>query len=152
MDIKSILITGLIGGAGAWVFSTVIGSIQKRAVNNLPHANKQHANEVEQIRIIDYECTYSDIFPETINALNTIKRSKVKKANKQSMLILVKTDINWKTFGDKIEITFKEKNKNHISLTISSKPRVWGTTVDYGKNFDNVEKIMAYLDARYKQI
>jgi len=152
MDIKSVLVTGLIGGAGVWIFSTVIGSIQKRAINNLPHANKQQANEVEQSRIVDYECTYDDIYSETINALRAIKRSKVKKANKKSMLILARTGVNWKTFGDKIRITFQEKDKNHISLAINSKPRVWMTAVDYGKNFDNVEKIIAYLGSRFKQI
>jgi len=152
MDLKTIIVTGLIGGAGGWIFSTVIGSIKKGAINNLPHANKQQANEVEQNRTIDYECTYEDIFPEAINALSTIKKSKVKIADKSSMLILANTGINWKTFGDKIKITFQEKDKNHISLTINSKPRMPGTIVDYGKNFDNVEIIMAYLAARYRQI
>ncbi len=49
-------------------------------------------------------------------------------------------------------VTFQEKGANHISMEITSKPKIWGTTLDYGKNFDNVETILAYLNLLYKQI
>ena len=134
MDIKSILITGLTAGVGAWIFSTVLGTVQRRAIANLPHPNKQYANEVEQNRSVNYECKFDDIFPETINAIRTIKRSKIKKADKKTMSIIAKTGINWKTFGDKIKVTFQENGVNHISVELTSKPKMWGTSIDYGKN------------------
>ena len=152
MELKSILVSGAFGGAAGWIMFIVLRSLQRRAIDKLPHANKQFASEVEQDRKADFECNFEDIFQETINAIRTIDKSKVLNADKEAMLILAKTGLNWKTLGDKIKVSFEEKGTNHVSVQITSKPRLWTTTIDYGKNFDNVEKILAHLSLRYERI
>lgn len=152
VDVSSILTIGVISGAAAWILSMVLGVLQKRAIDRLPHPNKRLAAEVEQVRVVEFEGNPDDIFRTTIDAIRTINRSTISNADRKAMLVEAKTGLNWKTFGDKIRVALQEKGPDHVSLEITSKPKIWGTRFDYGKNFDNVEQILAYLRLRYRQI
>jgi hypothetical protein len=57
--------------------------------------------------------------------------------------------VTFRTFGDKITIHADPTDGHGAQLTIESKPRFSGTTVDYGKSYENVERIVAYLASRH---
>ena len=57
--------------------------------------------------------------------------------------------MTFRSFGEMILISVVAARENGAELTIQSKPRFSDTTADYGKNYENVERIVAYLADRY---
>jgi hypothetical protein len=81
------------------------------------------------------------------DALNKIKENltllnaKVKTFDEKHGLIIAKTGISWKSFGEILFVTVKKDNGNIVRVKIESKPALATTMVDYGKNLENVEKL-----------
>ncbi len=55
--------------------------------------------------------------------------------------------MTWKSFGEAISISIQNVSPETVSIRIKSEPAVKTTLVDYGKNYQNVEAIIDYLEA-----
>ena len=51
-------------------------------------------------------------------------------------LVKLKTPYSWKSFGEKIQIRIHELQNGLTEVLVESKPRLWFTVADYGKNLE----------------
>ncbi|MCD6217653.1 hypothetical protein J7L05_07310 [bacterium] len=88
-----------------------------------------------------------------IESLNEINNCYVFKKDVANGLILARTDISWKTLGERIEIKLEKHNSDLVEVIISSAPlRINSFShIDYGKNHENTDIIYSYLNERRKK-
>ena len=145
--IRSGLITGLIQGLlFGGIMSLILGVKHSRAVKRISSGNPKNDMGVHHIRNIELQIPYDEAFDLCIESLAEIKKSKVKAQDSPGGSINAKAGMNWKTWGDVITFEINKKDENVIQIKISSRPSVRTTLVDYGKNLENVNKIIDYLN------
>jgi hypothetical protein len=88
--------------------------------------------------------TFNQTYDLCINSLSVIRSCKITRKDKSKGIIIAKTAINLKTWSDTITFNIIAKN-NATNIEIESKPPMPTAMIDWGKNLDNVEKIVAYL-------
>ncbi|MBC8413218.1 MAG: hypothetical protein ISR96_08210 [Nitrospira sp.] len=59
--------------------------------------------------------------------------------------IIIKTGINWKTWGDTICFKLSSAGPNRTTVIVTSRPTIKTTIVDFGKNLENIIKITGFL-------
>ena len=143
MDLNTLIFCGAIG----LIIGGIFQLMDKLGRSNLTHENKDSdlAHEVEQAREIFLIGSVEEVRREAYEGIRKINGVKINYGI-DSRVIKAKTSINWKTFGDKINVAIESYKLDIVKVTIESKPKVWGTTMDYGKNFDNVEIISKHLN------
>ena len=56
--------------------------------------------------------------------------------------ILIKTKMTWKSFGEEIKIISKSDENSDFEYQVSSCPKLKTTLLDYGKNLENITRII----------
>jgi len=72
-----------------------------------------------------------------------IKKSKVKQEGKDGLTVI--TGITSGSWGEKIVFNFRSNNNIVSEINVISKPRIATNFIDFGKNKDNIEKIVSYF-------
>ena len=103
---------------------------------------------VYHFRNIELKLPYDKVFNLCIESLKMFKRYKIKKEDYSYGKIIAITGITWKSWGEVISFAIHKIDNNKIQVIISSKPILCTTLVDYGKNLENVEKIVAFLQEK----
>lgn len=143
------IIAGTIGGIAAGIlFGLVISlfsyitdkKLKKEGLVN----NGADVYQVREYIISKPSLETLDVFKE---ALSIFKKYKTVKEEKNS--ITIKTGFSWKSFGEIIVLSYKPINDTETQINISSRPSIKLTLVDYGINFQNVEKIEKYFKIKY---
>ncbi len=81
---------------------------------------------------------------------NILNDFKIKDADNQKLKIFVKSKVNWLSFGENIAIEITNSAINESThITITSKPIVPITLVDWGRNQQNIERIAYYIYSGY---
>ncbi|KAA9341021.1 hypothetical protein [Adhaeribacter soli] len=62
-------------------------------------------------------------------------------------LVKLKTPYSWKSFGEKVQIRINELQNGLTEVLVESKPRLWYTLADYGKNLENTLYLRKLLAA-----
>ena len=73
--------------------------------------------------------------------------AKIKSEDRDQGLIKAEVGMSWKSFGEVVYIKISEQNSGHVSVQVSSSPKVKTTLVDFGKGSANVERITSLLTA-----
>ena len=141
--LSEILIASAASASVALVMGTFFRWLHHRSVSPLDFPNKELAGDVEQIRVVQIDCPPDKALLAARSAIQSIP--KVKNVNTAGRTINAKTGITFRTFGESIVITAVPDAAAQSQLTIQSIPRFPGTTVDYGKNYEIVERIVAHL-------
>lgn len=69
----------------------------------------------------------------------------VVETNLEKNVIRAKTSATWKTWGDDIIINFSTVDNTTTRIDITCRPSLRTTIVDYGKNYENAEKLLKLL-------
>ena len=141
--LSNILISAAAGVAIYLVAGTCFRWVHRRYVTPLDFPNKELAGEIEQTRIIHIACSPDKALLAARTALLAIP--KIKNVVTIGRNIKANTGVTFRTWGEKIAITAAPSDSDGTELTIESKPRFSGTTIDYGKSYENVERIVANL-------
>ncbi len=140
-----VLLNGILSGL---VFGTIVSYILvslHRALSRRVVPDASIADfDMHQERYIELNMPFEQAFSLCLQSLNTINRCRVMSSNHDHGDIKARTGLNWKTWGDDIQIKLT-KGRNNTEINISSRPSARSTLVDFGKNLDNVEKIRRYL-------
>lgn len=82
----------------------------------------------------------------------TLKKSGVIiiQENEGEGLIVARTNISWKSFGEEITTKFTKLGNGKTKIIIFSKPMVSILLVDFGKNIENVEKFCTAMSTETK--
>lgn len=134
---------GFVFGASVTVISTLYDYILRKRVFK-KYGNRSF--EVIQQREIILEGDIKDLMQKSISALETIGVKKILPDYRVNKIDAVH-GITWKTYGEKIEITFNS-NGDKTKIYISSRPRIRITPFDGGRNIENVELLCSSLKKR----
>ena len=137
----------LIAAAASGVFAMVMGLffqwLHRRYVTPVDFPNKELAGEIEQTRALLVNRPPDKALIGARVALQAVP--KIKNVVSTRRNIKAKTRVTFRTFGETIAIKATPVGTDSTELTIESKPRFSGTAVDYGKSYENVERIVAKL-------
>ncbi len=141
---------GLIGGLFAGlIFGTlmfiILGFLHSRSVKKIASGKSEKAMGVHHVRNIEVQVPYDKLFDLCVMSLGLIKKCKIQEENRSQGRIVAKAGINWKTWGDTISFDINWMNDGYTHVKVSSRPTARTTLVDYGKNLENVEIIIAFL-------
>lgn len=140
------LISGLFEGIFFGVFmSLTLGSLHSQSVKRMPYENSEESMGVHHVRNVELRLPYDDVFNICIESLSSIKKFKIQKEDRSQGKIVARTSVSWKTWGDVISFDVCRIDNNRTQVIVSSKPVVRITLVDYGKNLENVERIVEFL-------
>jgi hypothetical protein len=139
------LIAGVVGGflfSGVMTGVIVIIHRMTAAKVSRPGADPTAVN---QMRTIVLPMSFEDAFDICESSVQAVKGLNIKATNKQQGTIIARTSVTWKSFGEDIVYSLSQTDSSETVVRLSSKPLLATTLADYGKNFDNVEKIQSYL-------
>ena len=146
------VICGLVSGpVCGLVLFLILGLLHIRAVKKVASDLSEEAYGIHHVRDIKLQYPYDRAFNLCIKSLDRIKNCTIRMQNRSEGKITAKTGINWKTWGDTISFEIKRIDDTETHVKASSRPSMGTTIVDYGKNLENVEKILSFLknkDAR----
>lgn len=82
---------------------------------------------------------------EIVNKLKSTPNLDNRSLKESTNSIMIKTKMSWKSWGERISISFNEVEDGIQEITISSKPKAIFAFIDYGKNKKNVLQIEELL-------
>lgn len=145
VDIKTIIINGLIGGVAGGGSAWFGAWLHKHYTKSVPEERREFTYDIEQHRIIHVKETFEITFHECTTALKLIKKIKTKKIDKINGVLIASVGMTFRSSGEKIKISIKKKSINSLKIYVESKPKLWGARIDFGKNFENIEIIVAHI-------
>ncbi|RLE64609.1 MAG: hypothetical protein DRJ38_05180 [Thermoprotei archaeon] len=114
-------------------------ALRKMSAVNIPRSKRNR-------RVVELECPYDEAFNLCTLALNAVKGgAKILSRNKSTGLITTKTGATIYSWGEVITFNIRRVSDNRTRIEITSKPANIIQILDYGKNFENIEKIVAFL-------
>lgn len=134
------LVSGILFGAVVIIIMMIVQKLHLRKTGN---AGKkvQLINQAE----FKLEGTKEQVIELCRNSLDSIKNSSVLEINREAGLIRAKAGMTWYTWGDEITFQIESIGDHNYSVSVTSRPMVKTTLIDYGKNLDNIQKIKSYL-------
>jgi len=97
-------------------------------------------------KIIELQCSYNEAFNLCMSALNSIG-ARISEIDKSSGSIIAKTGLNMKSWREVITFNI-QKADNKVKIEVMSKCRLQSQIFDYGKNYENVKKIVDFLKSK----
>ena len=147
MELKPVIVNGLVGGAAAWIMATFVSWLHKRYTKDIPEEKKELTYEVEQYREFHVHADFEKALSTCLSALKLIKKSKLKNVDRINRVVTASVGVSFRSFGEKLNFYIKEVSPELMKLSIESKPWFWGTSVDYGKNYENIEIVCSHIRA-----
>jgi len=94
----------------------------------------------------NYAASKQVVFKQTVAALNALG-FRIKNSNEASGFIEAEKDISVQSWGEKIKITVTSSTAGS-QVNVESKAAYLLQAVDWGKNKENVQRILTDLDSR----
>ena len=136
------LMSGLVFG---FLMFIILGFLHTRAVRKISGVTSRELMSTFQTRNIKLPLPFERAYDLCIESLVMIRKCKVREQDRSSGKIIANSSINWKTWGDTISFDLTGTGSEETEVSVSSRPTSWSTIVDYGKNLENVEKIVSFL-------
>jgi len=102
---------------------------------------------VHQVRNVELLLPYDKAFDLCVESLSLTKKCEIQDENRSQGKIFAKAGTTWKTWGDVISFEIRKTGNDRIQVEVSSRPAMSTTLVDFGKNLENVETIVGFLNA-----
>lgn len=100
---------------------------------------------VHQVQVLTLKQPFDEAFETCLSSIAILKKGKVTQQDRELGVIHAKTGTTWKSFGEKLMLTVSPDGDESCKVSISSKPLVGTTLVDYGKNIENIRSIVEAL-------
>jgi hypothetical protein len=136
------LMSGLIFG---FLMFIILGYLHSRAVRKISGVTSVESMGTFQVRNIKMHLPFEGAFDRCIESLGVIRKCRVREQDRSRGKIIAKSSVNWKTWGDTISFEITGAGSEETDVRVSSRPTSRSTIVDYGKNLENVEKIVSFL-------
>ncbi len=91
---------------------------------------------------------YDQAFDLCLSSVRAVRKGKIRGKDRPLGRIDLKAGMTWKTWGEVISFDLRRMDENRTRVEVSSGPALRTTLVDYGKNLENVERIMGFLTRR----
>lgn len=143
MELKRILLVTALSAGGSFLMSACLSWLHRRYVDPLPFPNKELAGDVHQTRVVLIDCPPDQSIRASRSALLSLPRIKLR--HSAGRRLEARTGVTFRTLGEVIVIRAEAAEDGKSRLAIESRPRWSGPAVDYGKSYENVERIFAHL-------
>lgn len=141
------VISGLIAGTVfGFLMFFILGFLHSRAVKKISDGKFRDESGVNHARSIELNLPYDCVFDLCIRSLDVITNCKVLEEDRINGIIIAKAGINWKTWSDTVSFHINKIDNNHTNVNVSSRPTARTTIVDFGKNLNNVESIVSFIN------
>ena len=118
-------------------------ALRKKGIVNIPRSERNR-------RIIELNCSFNEAFNLCISSLSTIRGGvKAIDKDKDRGIIIARTGLTWSSWGEIIKFKIHRVSDNKVQIEVLSKQATI-QILDYGKNFENIEKITTYLKEQCK--
>ena len=118
-----------------------------QVITQLKSTKIQRSNR--NVQTIQVEAPLETVFDICIKTIEKIP-AKVLKSDKTHGVIVAKTHMSLRSFGEKISVNLNKLTENSTQVQISSKSLVPTTIINSGENQDNVTRIAASLNGIFK--
>ncbi len=144
------LSVGLANGLTVGIFyggimSITVGSWHLYCVRRISPKNYPEELIVNHKRVTELQLPYDKTFDTCIKSLGEIKKCTVKKKDHSLGEISAKIGAGWSCFGEIITFKVIRGDSNHTRVEVTSKPVIWVTLADFGKDLKNVLTIDSFL-------
>lgn len=136
------LIFGLIFGG---LMALILGTTNLLSERKINAQEGQSSTGVHHTRTMTLNLPYEEAFRLCLQSVGHLHEAKIVNEDRHTGKIKAASGMTWKTWGDTITFQLQTVNKETTTVEFSSKPKVPGTLVDYGKNFQNVQTIEEVL-------
>lgn len=156
MGISSSFLYGIPSGLAIGAVSVIyfggfmslsLGFLHIKSVERMALGKSAEAMGVHHVRNVELRLPYDKAFDLCIESLSLIKKCKIRNEDRFQGRIVAKAGMTWKTWRDTISFEVRKTGNGGIQIEVSSRPALRTTMVDYGKNLENVEKIVEFLNA-----
>ena len=106
---------------------------------------------IRQERPVWIDAEYDTIFDVLQNEFRTWKKIQLKRKDIKLGIIEIETGRSWRSFGEKIGIALHKSQDGKLCVTVSSRPKVFTTVIDFSKNFENVQRIILVMKKGSRQ-
>lgn len=143
MNLQGTLIMAAISGGGFLMMGAYLKWLHRRHVDPLRFPNKELAGDIHQTRIVTIDCVPDKAILAARDAVLSLPKSKVVRMAGRNLE--ARTGLSFRTYGEVIAISATTAEAGTSKLSIESRPRYSITEIDYGKSYENVERIFAHL-------
>ena len=137
------LLTGLIAGA---VLFFIIGPLHEMSVKKIAGDGSDGSTGVHHARELEIPGSFDESFDLCTRSLDLISKCRVKEKDHSGGRIIAETGLNWRTWGDTISFEISAAGEKSSRIRVSSRPAASTTIVDFGKNLQNVNRILSFLE------
>ena len=138
------MVTGIFFGG---LISLILGFLHNQSVKRISSGKYKQTLSVHHTRHVKLRLPYDRVFDLCLESLTSIEKCKIQKEDRHEGRIIAKAVMTWKTWGDVILFKIQRISNDEIQVEVSSRPALRTTLVDYGKNLENVQKIVRFLNA-----
>ena len=139
------IIAAIVGGSlFGLAMSLLIGTMHRMYSRHLELEGKESDDLSFHTHSETIALPFDVIFEKALKALEQLN-AQVITSNDIDGFISAKTSINWKSFGEHIDITLSRCGEKKTHVVVSSRPRVRPSTLDYGRGLQNVSAFMHAL-------
>ncbi len=143
VGLKSGLAAGMLFG---FLMYFILGFLHSRAVTAVAGKATKETLETCHERQLRLPLSYDSTFDMCMKSLSAVKGCTAQEKDLPRGIIIAKSSVNWKTWGDTISYNIDRVSDESTEIKVSSWPSSWTTIVDYGKNLENVESIVSFLE------
>lgn len=86
-----------------------------------------------------------DAYQRALSATGAFKKAKVTEADEGTRRVELKVGMSFKSWGEKVTIELSPADDGATRAVLSSQASLGTTMVDYGKNYDNVQRVKDWL-------
>lgn len=142
---------GLVAGVVTGTFfgglmSLTLGLLHSWSIKRMSSGISEKTEGVHHVRNVELRLPYDKAYDLCIESISMIKKCRIKNEDRSQGKIDAKAGMTWKTWGDVISFDVRKINNDRIHVEISSRPAVRTTLIDYGKNLENVETLVEYMN------
>lgn len=101
---------------------------------------------------LEIAASKQEAFGLCTHALQQVNKCSIEQSNFSLGRLTASAGMNWLTWGDEIELHIEETAHNQCVISLSSRPKVKTTLIDYGKNRDNIKRMVDFILAAPYQV
>jgi hypothetical protein len=142
--------SGLLCGLGAGLFfglimTATLGTVHNLSTKTMKTDDVENMLGVHQTQVITINQPASQAYETCLQCIRAMKNCKETRQDQSLGIIYAQTGWSWQSFGEKLTFIVSEESPETSKVTVSSKPILPTTLIDYGKNTQNIREAVSTL-------
>jgi hypothetical protein len=145
--------TGAVAGLFFGILmSAVLGRWQSRAADRRRRLTDPAAPDAVDVGVhrrstVRVEVPAAEILRRSSDAAGVLRRGRVTAVEEADRIVKLRVGMSWRSWGERVVLRLHPQTPSVTDVTVTSRPVFPWTLVDYGRNADNVERMLEWLRA-----